>query len=270
LNEFGKYNEWETIFNEKNAQIHSNLEKIKAKQRKNQEKEEAEKKKKLMAAASGTGELPPSEEHNGDDDDHDTEEAHDITNWIQGQISQLLPLVTGGKESSNQEISEIVTKIERLKHILGKTSGGVRLTVSEREVLNEMRQGFEKTVDILRKQMAENKKLLGAHMVSFYDSFRLYSTGIATIGCGTKEVCFRGSTIGFDFSQFLPVAAGEKCLVRQLREEKIKRATKRKNAALAAMDRERMSKKYMNILLLLLILFFVLIFLFSLVFSLYL
>lgn len=241
LNEFGKYNEWETIFNEKNAQIHANLDRIKAKQKKNQEKEEAETKKKLMAAASGTGELPPSVEHN-DDDDNDNAEAHDIINWIQGQISQLLPLVVGGKESSNEQISEIVAKIERLKHILGKTSGGVRLTVSEREVLNEMRQGFEKTVDVLRRQMAENKKLLGAHMIAFYDSFRLYATGIATIGCGTKEVCLRGSTIGFDFSQFLPLATGERCLVRQLREEKIKRATQRKNAALAAMDRERMRR----------------------------
>jgi hypothetical protein len=78
-----------------------------------------------------------------------------------------------------------------------------------------------------------------AHTSAFYDAVRIFSSGIASVGYGCREMFIRASLKGFNFVKYLPRASGEPSLIRFRREDRVKRAMERKKAALSAMERER-------------------------------
>lgn len=104
--------------------------------------------------------------------------------------------------------------------------------------------------------------LITGHATAFYDSIRLFTEGLTVAGCGTKEftarISLKGScdiltvlctcdcassnyncVTGLNLTPYMPPCHGEPSKIRKDLEDKLRRSTQRKNAALAAMERER-------------------------------
>ena len=100
----------------------------------------------------------------------------------------------------------------------------------------------EKRAERLVNQLEESVNLCGAHFLAFYDAFKLYGDSIPEIGCGTNEMGFKVKMEGFNIFQYLPEGFGEPSIVRQKEKDKYERAMLRKNAALNAIERERLRR----------------------------
>jgi hypothetical protein len=70
----------------------------------------------------------------------------------------------------------------------------------------------------------------------------LHVTGVSSVGCGTAELSLRLTSSGFDFADLLPAGAGELSRNTKLREDKAARAAERAQAALDALERERLRR----------------------------
>jgi hypothetical protein len=170
----------------------------------------------------------------------------EIERWIE-QLDAILPRIiaySSKKTLMNEEIQELLTSAANLYNRL---SGNERLTRTERDKLQFLKLKCERRAEKLLTQLEESVHLCGAHFLSFYDALRLYGEkgeggGIAQFGCGTAEMSLKINLIGMDWLEFLPEGLGEACAVRQKENEKIERAMQRKNAALSAIERERLRR----------------------------
>lgn len=101
---------------------------------------------------------------------------------------------------------------------------------------------MEKEAAAVRLKIEENKRQCAIHACVLYDAMRMYGAGCRAVGWGTREASLRAGVHGLDFTPFMPPAMGEVAFARRVKEEKLRRAAQRKNAALAAMQRERMRR----------------------------
>jgi hypothetical protein len=180
----------------------------------------------------------------------------EIERWIE-ELDAILPRIiaySSKKTLMNDEIHELLTSAANLYNRL---SGNERLTRTERDKLQFLKLKCERRAEKLMRQLEESVHLCGAHFLSFYDALRLYGEGSAgaggggggagagglvQFGCGSAELCLKINLMGMNWFEFLPEGLGEACAVKQKENEKIERAMQRKNAALNAIERERLRR----------------------------
>jgi hypothetical protein len=116
---------------------------------------------------------------------------------------------------------------------------------TEKDRLKAETSACENSITKTLAQQEQCLLLWAAHTSIAYDSLRLFATGISLAGAGTREASLRLSIKGLPIFKHLPRAAGEPSFIRHFMEDKATRAEARKNAALAAMERER-ARRFMT------------------------
>lgn len=86
-------------------------------------------------------------------------------------------------------------------------------------------------------------QLLGCHSLAFYDALRMYGVGLGAIGGGNEDMCVQALAKGLDFVRYLPRGHGEPGAWKQKQADKVARAARRREEALAALERERMRRE---------------------------
>jgi hypothetical protein len=165
----------------------------------------------------------------------------EIEKWDE-KLTALLPRVIGYSTAKTLTVTEINQRLAGAAAIYKRLSGSERLTRTERERLQDTKVKCEQRAMFLSAQLEESVQLCGAHFVAFYDAFRLYGAGIRQIGGGTIEVGFSARLTGVEFMHFLPPGLGEASAARQKAQDKYERAMQRKNAAMNAIERERLRR----------------------------
>lgn len=95
----------------------------------------------------------------------------------------------------------------------------------------------------LEQAIQEEEVNQQAHICAAYDAIRMFTRSISNFGCGTMDLTVRGATTGCDWVPYvLPRAMGEKSAAKQRVVEKQERANKRRVAALAALEREKLRR----------------------------
>jgi hypothetical protein len=168
----------------------------------------------------------------------------EVNRWIEHLDALLPPIIAYSSQKTlmNDEINELLTAAA---NIYNRLSGHERLTRSERDRLQILKLKCERRAEKLIGQLEESVHLCGAHFLSFYDALRLYgdkTAGISQIGCGTNEMGFKLNLDGMDWLHYLPEGMGELSTVKQKESDKYERAMQRKNAALNAIERERLRR----------------------------
>jgi len=176
--------------------------------------------------------------------EQETDEGNKVLNdeefeQLNTYIQSLLPAVPKSKEFSSTIVTKLRQTIERIDDIANQEHG-IKLNQQQRDRMKQTKKISKEKIVFIEKSMKENIKLNAAHACAFYDAVSMYAKGINTFGWGTQHYGIRGTLIGFDFIQFLlPAALGERSKIKELKEEKVRRANQRKNAALAALEREK-------------------------------
>jgi len=155
------------------------------------------------------------------------------------QLDELLDDVFPSILDSKNLENKIAAAMKLADSIRVKLGGDNLMTRMEKELAKENLRQSELDVENGIKQLDECVNLTTAHASAWYDCMRIYSSGIASFGVGSKEFFCRVYLKGFNFFKYLPRAAGEASLRRFRREDRVRRATERKKAAFAAMERER-------------------------------
>ena len=177
---------------------------------------------------------PKSKSKPGNDDSDSKKKAKEDPT-IDELLQDIFPVLENS-EGAQAKIQEAMKRAERIRVYL---SGNALLTRTEKEKAREELHQAELDTETNIKHLDTCINSSTAHLSAFYDAMRLFSSGIASIGGGTKESFFRVCLKGLDFSKFLPRALGEPSLLRFRREDRVNRAQERKKAALSAMERER-------------------------------
>lgn len=165
----------------------------------------------------------------------------EINKWDEN-LQAALPRVIGYSSAKTLTVTEINQRLDGAAAIYKRLSGTDRLTRTERERLQDTKVKCEQRAMFLAKQLEDSVHLCGAHFVAFYDAFRLYGGGIRQIGGGTLELGFNIHFSGIEFVHFLPPGLGEASAARQKAQDKYERAMQRKNAAMNAIERERLRR----------------------------
>jgi len=166
----------------------------------------------------------------------------EIEKW-DTELNDVLPRLIAYTASKTLMVDEINQRLAGAAAIYRRLSGSERLTRTERENLQTKKINCEKRAASLSAQLEDSVHLCGAHFLAFYDAFRLYGDGIHQIGFGTNESGIKISMTGVDFVPFLPPGLGELSVARQKAKDKYERAMNRKNAAMNAIERERLRRE---------------------------
>ena len=165
----------------------------------------------------------------------------DIEKWDE-KLTAVLPRLVGYSSSKLLTVTEINQRLAGAAAIYKRLSGTERLTRTERERLQDTKVKCEQRAAFLAAQLEDSVHLCGAHFLSFYDAFRLYGGGVSQVGGGTLEIDFKVRLTGTEFVHFLPPGLGEASAARQRGRDKYERAMQRKNAAMNAIERERLRR----------------------------
>ena len=109
--------------------------------------------------------------------------------------------------------------------------------------LHTMKQRYENRAAELTVQLENSITLASSHFVAFYDAFRLYGKGISQVGFGGNSFGAKFQPQGIDWVHFLPPGMGEPAVHTHLKQEKYERARRRKNAAVSAIEREKLRRE---------------------------
>lgn len=140
-------------------------------------------------------------------------------------------------------MDDINTLLLASSAIFKRLGSGERLTRTETDRLHTMKQRYEQRASDLAVQLETSVNQAASHFLSFYDAFRLYGDGISQVGYGGNSFSAKLHTSGIDWVGFLPAAMGEPALRSALKKEKYERARQRKNAAVSAIEREKLRRE---------------------------
>ena len=200
LKEFGKFDRWEDVFNECFPKL-------------------------LSGIAKNTG---------GNDMSRDPTLSEDLLI----KIKTILPTLLESKINNETNRKSLKEKVKRVNEII-QNSDVLHLKVAEIEALKRYRSKVLDQEDYMSKVIKERQKLALVHFIACYDAFRMYAVGIGSVGVGTKEFMIRINCSGFNFTDFLPKAYGEPCIVKERQQEKNNRSIARKETALNALANEK-------------------------------
>ncbi len=147
-----------------------------------------------------------------------------------------------------REHADLQAKLTQLKENLIFLSGiqadshiQIPLDVSMRAAKKreQLLAEIEEIVQLMESQQASMR----AHICATYDAVRMFTVGVSSFGMGTRSLCVRGATKGCNWiPEVLPSALGERSGSRQEAVDKAERASKRRVAALAALEREKLRR----------------------------
>jgi hypothetical protein len=158
-------------------------------------------------------------------------------------VDRVLPRLIGYTHKKTKTVDEINTLLLASSDIFKRLGSGERLTRTETDRLHTMKQRYESRATELSNQLETSVNLAASHFLSFYDAFRLYGDGISQIGYGGNNYCAKLHTKGIDWMEFLPPGMGEPAQRSALKKEKYERARQRKNAAVSAIEREKLRRE---------------------------
>ncbi len=167
-----------------------------------------------------------------------TSEASQNTEDILNKIKAILPALLESQINNETNRKSLKEKVNYVNEIIQK-SDILRLKVAEIEALKRYRNKLLDQEDFMSKVIKERQKLALVHLIAGYDAFRMYAVGIGSIGIGGKELTARICCNGFNFTDFLPKAFGEPCIVKERQQEKYNRSISRKETALNALANEK-------------------------------
>jgi hypothetical protein len=176
-----------------------------------------------------------------DDEKQRIEDRHAEVRRLEEFLQKCLPELLPTNHLTEVKFEELMNKAKRLKELLANEH--IHLNRAEREELRVASATIEAEAIKLRSDLEHCKSVSAAHACALYDAVRLYSKGLVSVGWGTKEICVKSTAKGFDWAELLPRAEGELSVPMQLQENKLRRAAQRKNAALAALEREQHRRK---------------------------
>lgn len=166
----------------------------------------------------------------------DDEEDGAPESYIDMKLKEILPEVIdiGPATKRLQLLEGHMNFLQTLA--VGET---IRLSRSDREAMREIMIKIREELEELKEARTKFMELIPAHVCAMYDAMKLYCSGIAGVGFGSREITASLLVDGLDFCDSLPRGIGEKSEYAEQLEEKIKKAQKRKEAAAAAMRRQR-------------------------------
>ncbi len=200
LKEFGKFDDWEEIFNESFP-------------------------KSLAGITKNTGVSDISGDQTLSED-------------LLIKIKTILPTLLESKINNETNRKSLQDKIKQVDEIIQK-SDVLHLKVFEIEALKRYRSKVLDQEEYMSKIIKERQKLALVHFIACYDAFRMYAVGIGSVGVGTKEFMVRINCSGFNFTDLLPKALGEPCLMKERQQEKYNRSIARKETVLNALANEK-------------------------------
>ena len=158
-------------------------------------------------------------------------------------MDRLLPRLTGYTHKKTKTVDEINNLLLASSDINKRLGSGERLTRTETDRLHTLKQRYEHRASELSNQLETSVNLSASHFLSFYDALRLYGDGISQVGYGGNNFGMKLHTTGIDWINFLPPGMGEPALRTGLKKEKYERARQRKNAAISAIEREKLRRE---------------------------
>jgi hypothetical protein len=184
-----------------------------------------------------------------DNDEDETEKCRplepkhpEIEKWI-AALDLALPRIIAYTSKKMLTVEEIHQRLTAASVIYDRLSSNERFTRTERDRLQRIKTQCERRAFKLSAQLEESVHLCSAHFIAFYDAFRLYGAGIDQIGMGTAESGLKVQVDGISWLHYLPPGLGEPSAARQTANDKYERAMRRKNAAMNAIERERLRRE---------------------------
>eukprot|EP01038_Epipyxis_sp_PR26KG_P010543 gene10543-14165_t len=116
------------------------------------------------------------------------------------------------------------------------------ITLQENKKILKRKDDINKKLNDINELMKNHQFLQNAHTCAAYDSIRLFTIEILSVGMGTKEFNANILLKGFEYNDFLPKGNGEYNIFKQEYLDKIERSKYRKSAALAALEREKLRR----------------------------
>ena len=159
------------------------------------------------------------------------------------RVTDLLPPESDGSAEniSSKKLHKLVYLNKRLDEILSDYDT-FPLTREERESLVDMRSKTTAEITFSKDKIEESKQLCCAHALSAYDAIRLYTDSITSFGWGTREVSAHFHAEGLNVIKHLPMGMGEVSKPKQDQIDKLDRVAKRRAAAIAAIEREKLRR----------------------------
>lgn len=146
--------------------------------------------------------------------------------------------------SENNSVQRVV-ELRRLNVRLGEIISDrttYQLSREQREELMALRVRTESKAAEMMRKVEDEKQHCCAHALALYDGIRRCVLGVRHLGCGTKDLTIKAKVSGLDWARYLPKGVGEAAIPRQMREDKMRRAIQRKQAAFNALERDRARK----------------------------
>jgi hypothetical protein len=196
---------------------------------------------KMLAEAAAAKDAEAAKQYEEEAEKTRIEGRHVEVKRLEEFLQKCLPELQSSTHLTEKRFEELMAKAKRVKDLLANEN--IHLNRAEREELRLASGSIEAEALQLRSDLEHCKAVSAAHACALYDAVRLYSRGITSIGWGTKEICAKATSKGFYWADLLPRAEGELSIPLQIRENKLRRAAQRKNAALAALEREQQRRK---------------------------
>ncbi|RYH28599.1 hypothetical protein EON65_11580 [archaeon] len=136
--------------------------------------------------------------------------------------------------------TDIIQDIEFLQTV--REVENLTLSLEESIAIDSRKELLEKTLQEVLHILDEQDKQQPAHLLAAYDAMRMFGKAISSVGLGSKDITMRLNVDGVNALQLLPAGLGEANDIQRLNEEKNERYAHRRQAALAAIERERLRR----------------------------
>lgn len=123
-----------------------------------------------------------------------------------------------------------------------RTIEGLTISLEESIAIDNKKEHLEAVLEKVVAMQDRVDSLLPVHLLAAYDALRLFGKGVGNAGMGTKDLNIRSTLVGVDIFQHLPRGMGEANHIEQLLVEKQRRFDLRRQAAMAAVERERLRR----------------------------
>ena len=158
-------------------------------------------------------------------------------------LDRLLPRLIAYTHKKTKTVDEINNLLLASSDIFKKLNSGERLTRTETERMETLKHRYESRANELSHELEISVSLAASHFLAFYDAFRLYGVDVSQIGYGGNCFGMKTQGTGFDIFDLLPPGMGEIALRSGQKRDKYERSKQRKNAAINAIEREKLRRE---------------------------
>jgi hypothetical protein len=188
------------------------------------------------------GEAGEEEEEEEEDGDFEVEDyAGQVQQLLQGLLGRVIGETLPPPQTLHVDLPATILQLKEDLIFLYRVRGSedLELTLEQSTAVFQRKQLLAAKIEEAQRLLERSHSLLSAHACALYDSVRLLTTGLSSVGLGSKDCCLRGYADGLGVAEYLPRGMGELAPVKQKYVEKVERAKQRKASALAALAREK-------------------------------